>query len=592
MKNPVVTVVAEQQYELLPLADIHPSPNNSRIDLGDLEELAATIREHGILEPLLVAPNGDGYELIAGHRRHQAAVMAGAAEAPCIVRRGLDDTAIAELRLIENLHRKDLAPIEEARAYKALSKLGGYKQRQLAERVGRSQAFVSKRLGLLLLTDAALAALDNGGITIEQATALARMHTDPARIDKLLERVGTPNFDWSLRNELDRFTRDEATRKLLGELERQDARVVQHHEGELLDPAGVPFTVEEHAGEPCHAAAIPHYGGAPRIVWLCTDPDRHEPEGPSKLKYPEPAVGEEQGDPAATPPPVGQPPGDTRAESRHRKELAERAAARAADTERRTTFARMQARVPDPSAGSMVLELAVIAWTSTYDGAPLNTACDFLDIEYSANGRWDTEDAERRLVEHMTSKNSTDRPRARHQAITALVCAAGEEAIQVPDWCDRVQPEQRLMARSYLALLQRAGYQPSELERALLADGEPTSPRPDDAAAWYDDPDEGPRWVDSAEADAIEAQDRDRLHRLEAGPVEQPEGPPPSSAESDDAEDLDDDRPDVTVAPKGKKFAVTCSQCGPVGTNTTEAYAENRRVEHLADIHQLQEVTL
>ena len=119
------------------------------------------------------------------HRRHAAATVAGVGQVPCIVRPGLDDKAQAEIRLVENLHRQDLSPLEEAEAYHALIGMG-YSQRELAKRIGRSQPHISRRLSLFKLPETARAALLNGAEYIVAPTLNLDVIRLCRRYDKLV----------------------------------------------------------------------------------------------------------------------------------------------------------------------------------------------------------------------------------------------------------------------------------------------------------------------------------------------------------------------------------------------------------------------
>lgn len=138
----------------LPLTQIEPDPGQPRRDLGDLTELAASIRELGVVQPIIVSVAGfERYRILAGERRFSAAGIAGLATIPAIVR-SVEDHERLQLQIIENLHRKDLTPFEEARAYQALADQFGLKQEEIARRLGRSQESVSEILRLLDLPPA------------------------------------------------------------------------------------------------------------------------------------------------------------------------------------------------------------------------------------------------------------------------------------------------------------------------------------------------------------------------------------------------------------------------------------------------------
>jgi ParB family chromosome partitioning protein len=136
-----------------------------------LAELEASIREQGILQPVLVRRAGDGYELVAGERRWRAARAAGLAAIPAIVRQ-LDDRGALEAALVENLQRQDLNAIERARAYRRLSTDFGLSQEAIAKHVGRSQPSVANTLRLLALPQEVQASIEAGRITEGHARAL------------------------------------------------------------------------------------------------------------------------------------------------------------------------------------------------------------------------------------------------------------------------------------------------------------------------------------------------------------------------------------------------------------------------------------
>lgn len=163
---------------------IEPSPDNPRRDIGDVTELAASIKSVGILEPLLVKPHGKNrYQLIAGARRLAAAEVAGRLTVPCIVR-DYNDEQRAEIMLIENLQRVDLSPIEEATAFGRLVDEFAWSQDKLAERIGRSQSHISKRLSLLKLPDEVVEKVHSGGMPIESALELTKLVKHPKRLSR------------------------------------------------------------------------------------------------------------------------------------------------------------------------------------------------------------------------------------------------------------------------------------------------------------------------------------------------------------------------------------------------------------------------
>ena len=133
---------------LLPIEKLDPNPDQPRHEIGDLTELTASIREKGVLEPLLVKPTPMGrWMIIAGERRWRAATAAGLKELPCI-EMDVDDSAVAEIALIENMQRKDLTPWEEADGLRALCERFGYTHEDVARKVGKSRSTVTEALSI------------------------------------------------------------------------------------------------------------------------------------------------------------------------------------------------------------------------------------------------------------------------------------------------------------------------------------------------------------------------------------------------------------------------------------------------------------
>src|SRR2546430_3950095 len=133
----------------IPLEKVIPNPGQPRMTWqeGPLAELAASIREHGVLQPILVRPAGDEYEIIAGERRWRASKQAGKATIPAIVER-FDDATALEIALIENLQREDLSPLDESTIYKKMTSELGYSIRQLAAKLGKDKGYIENRLRL------------------------------------------------------------------------------------------------------------------------------------------------------------------------------------------------------------------------------------------------------------------------------------------------------------------------------------------------------------------------------------------------------------------------------------------------------------
>src|SRR5687768_10887575 len=138
----------------LAIDQIEPNPNQPRktFETDKLEELTASIRSSGVIQPIIVRPVGDRYQLVAGERRWRAARQAGLERIPAIVREATDAESL-ELALVENLLREDLNPMEEAEAYRHLLSQFGWTQEQLAQRIGRDRTSIANVLRLLRLPD-------------------------------------------------------------------------------------------------------------------------------------------------------------------------------------------------------------------------------------------------------------------------------------------------------------------------------------------------------------------------------------------------------------------------------------------------------
>jgi len=138
---------------LIPIDKLDPNPDQPRTEIGDLTELTASIREKGVLEPLLVRPAAGRWMIIAGERRWRAASAIGLQELPCI-EMDVDDSAVAEIALIENMQRKDLTPWEEADGLRALCERFGYTHEDVARKVGKSRSTVTEALSIASIPEA------------------------------------------------------------------------------------------------------------------------------------------------------------------------------------------------------------------------------------------------------------------------------------------------------------------------------------------------------------------------------------------------------------------------------------------------------
>lgn len=181
--------VEQKEETKVPIDKINPNPNQPRTHFNEtlLNELADSIRENGVLQPLLVRKKGKGYEIIAGERRYQASKIAGLEELPVIVKE-VDDQKMLELALIENLQRSDLNPIEEAKGYRQLIKASSMTQEALSKAVSKSRSSITNSLRLLDLPEPVQQYLFDGRLTAGHARAILAVPYEEQRI-KLADKV-------------------------------------------------------------------------------------------------------------------------------------------------------------------------------------------------------------------------------------------------------------------------------------------------------------------------------------------------------------------------------------------------------------------
>ena len=177
------------QIQIINLKDILPNRFQPRRQFNekDLVELTKSIKEHGIINPIVVRPIGNKFEIIAGERRCKASFLAGKETIPAIVK-NLDDKQSAEIALIENIQRKDLSPIEEANSYKKILDMGSFTQEQLADKLGKSQSTIANKMRLLNLDESVQQALLNNKISERHARSLLKLK-DLSVQKKMLNRI-------------------------------------------------------------------------------------------------------------------------------------------------------------------------------------------------------------------------------------------------------------------------------------------------------------------------------------------------------------------------------------------------------------------
>ena len=192
---------------LVPMEEIIPNPDQPRQNLGDLSELISSIREKGVLEPLLVRKMGGRFQIIAGERRYRAAIEAGLDEVPCVVRES-SDAEMMELALVENLQRKDLTAFEEADGLKVLADAYGYTHEMMAEKVGRSRSSVTETLALTAMPEDVRELCRRADIQSKSVLLQIVRQNSPEKMTALLERL---QKEGPTRAEARRLTKERST---------------------------------------------------------------------------------------------------------------------------------------------------------------------------------------------------------------------------------------------------------------------------------------------------------------------------------------------------------------------------------------------
>lgn len=281
--------------------ELAENPRNPRTDLGDLEELTASIAGAGVLEPLIVTPNEAdepaAYVVLFGHRRRAAAIAAGLATVPCDVRpeyAGNSPEQVADM-LAENLHRHDLTGLEEAGGYAQLSMFDGWDADRIAARVGRPVERVRTALAAADMSPALRPRVIDGAVTLEQAAAIEEFAGEPKAYERLVTVAANhaPGLHYALSDE--RHKRELTNAKASTRRQLVDAGVriiakpkdfpwssVEVRFGDLTGAGGGLMTAEEHASCPGHAAFVDADGQA---VYVCQHPKDWGHETPPNYRH-------------------------------------------------------------------------------------------------------------------------------------------------------------------------------------------------------------------------------------------------------------------------------------------------------------------
>lgn len=210
-ENDVVSNASTSDIKEINLDEIRSNPYQPRKTFNEesLNELSESLKEHGLLQPIIVKKSIKGYELIAGERRTKAAKLAGFKTIPAIIK-DFDDTQMMELALVENIQRENLNPIDEAMAYENIIKLSKITQDEFAKKFGKSRSHVTNMLGLLKLPERTKKYVENGKISMGHARCLSKL-SDIDKIYDLTDKIVNDNI--SVR-ELERLVTEEELPKI------------------------------------------------------------------------------------------------------------------------------------------------------------------------------------------------------------------------------------------------------------------------------------------------------------------------------------------------------------------------------------------
>jgi len=238
----IINETPKEEIIDIKLDELRSNPYQPRkiFDEEALQELAASIKEHGVFQPIIVKKSIKGYEIIAGERRVKASQIAGKKDIPAIVR-NFDDTEMMEIALLENLQRENLRAIEESLAYKKLQDTLGITQEQLAERLGKSRSHITNMLGLLSLPETIQEDINNKKISMGHARVLSKLD-DEMQQKTLEEKI--INEGISVR-ELEEITKTPIIKKANPQKRKAKTNEYAYLEAELSEKLGTKVNVKK-----------------------------------------------------------------------------------------------------------------------------------------------------------------------------------------------------------------------------------------------------------------------------------------------------------------------------------------------------------
>jgi len=238
IEEKIMETADEKEVKEIAISELRVNPYQPRKTFNEesLQELAESIKEHGVIQPIIVKKSIKGYEIVAGERRYRASKLAGKTTIPCIIR-DFTDEQMMEIAVLENLQREDLNAIEEALGLEMLMRNLNLTQEQLARRVGKSRSYVTNMIGLLTLPNEVKTLVKQGKLSTSHARTLSKIE-DPEQIKALADKIINENLNV---RQIEDFTKD-TPKKVKQHVERN--KEYQELEQELTDYLGTRVKVK------------------------------------------------------------------------------------------------------------------------------------------------------------------------------------------------------------------------------------------------------------------------------------------------------------------------------------------------------------
>ena len=249
VEEKIISTTPKDEIIKVKLSELRSNPYQPRkiFDEEALAELAQSIKEHGVFQPIIVKPSIKGYDIIAGERRVKASLMAGLTEIPAIVRE-FSDAEMMEIALLENLQREDLTSIEEANAYKKIAESLNLTQEQLAKRVGKSRSYITNTLGLLKLPKETQDLINERKISTGHAKILSKLE-DSYKIKELTDRIVTEGISVRELEEITSSPEDYARVNQIKKQKDKAPNIYAYLEEQLSDKLGTKVKIKNNKVE-------------------------------------------------------------------------------------------------------------------------------------------------------------------------------------------------------------------------------------------------------------------------------------------------------------------------------------------------------